>query len=133
MDGRKAIWLTSGLLIALAGCTKHVTNPALPQTPPPSKPIKTEPSPDAMITKRDKLGEPKPATWVQMAALKAELATDDKHTPAEHEAFAQQAKDAYAKALKADPKYVPAHMGLGGLNEALGDRDEALKNYGTVL
>src|SRR5207237_7091759 len=133
MDGRKALLLAGGLVCGLAGCTKSATvPPGAPQPPPLTAGHSAPPSPDVTITKRDALGDPKPATWVQMAALKTELATDPKRPAGEREVFAQQAKDAFAKALKSDPKYVPAYMGLGGLNEALGDRDEALASYRTA-
>ena len=130
MDGRKAFILAGSLLCGLAGCTKSVTTPNTPPTPPPPpKAAQLTPSSDSSFIKREPLGEPKPATWVQMAALKTELATDLKRSAEEREVFAQQAKDAYAKALKGDPKYVPAYMGLGYLNEALGEREEAMANY----
>src|SRR5262249_12693910 len=126
----KAFVLAGSLLCGLAGCTKSVTTPNTPPTPPPPpKAAQVPPSSDGSFIKREPLGEPKPATWVQMAALKTELATDLKRSAEEREVFAQQAKDAYAKALKGDPKYVKAYMGLGYLHESLGERDEAMANY----
>jgi tetratricopeptide (TPR) repeat protein len=133
MDRRKAVLLAGGLLCGLAGCTKTVTTPA-GQVPLATKAaVPSAPSPDAVVTKREVLGDPKPATYVQMGAVRAELAADPNRSQADREAFAQQAKDAFNKALKADPKYIPAHMALGSLNESLGVRDEALANYRTVV
>jgi tetratricopeptide (TPR) repeat protein len=133
MDGRKALILAVGILCGLAGCSKPITNPFSSSSPPPPPSAAQLPPPEVKITKREDLGDPKPATWVQWGALKAEIAVDPNRPAAERELYAQQAKEAYAKALKGDAKYVPAHMGLGELNESLGDREEAVANYRTAL
>src|SRR5437879_3193315 len=120
MDSRKALLLTGGLLCGLAGCTKTVATPGTLPPPALSKVVApASPSPDAIVTKRDSLGDPKPDTLVQLAALRAVLAADTNRSQAERVSLAQQAKDAYGMALKTDPKYAPAHLGLGNLREAL--------------
>ncbi len=74
--------------------------------------------------------ELKPATLVAFASLKEKAATD---SPAEREANLDRAQSAYQQALKMDPKYVPAHLGLAWLLECRGDHKGALASYREVL
>jgi tetratricopeptide (TPR) repeat protein len=143
MEGRKVAWLLCGILSGMIGCSHSDTRaPGIPAPPPPPKTSSAPAANDPNLVKLDKepKEEPKvlnakPASCVKIGDFKTQMAFDttSPRTAAEREAFAQQARQAYQRALQLDPKFVPAWLGLAVLCEGMGDRDEAMSHYRTVL
>jgi Tfp pilus assembly protein PilF len=67
----------------------------------------------------------KPETYVSMGNLADVAANEEGHTPAERDSLRLQARQAYEKALKVDPKFAPAYVAMGESYMIGGDRDQA--------
>ena len=126
MDGRRGRYLAGALLAGAVGCNttpKKLSDlagqkpPSLPQSqltanvpPPPAEPPRTN---------------LKPSTYVAMGALTEQAANEPDRPPAEREAFRQQARQSYQKALDVDPKCATAYVALGESFLSSGERDKA--------
>ncbi|MFL5340016.1 MAG: tetratricopeptide repeat protein [Gemmataceae bacterium] len=138
MDCRKLAWLAGGVVCLLVGCTRHEPQQFVPQQPPPppkapsaSKALGNSARDDS--TKDSALLDAKPVNCVAFGDYFTELASDTSRATGEREAFAQQAKQAYGRALQIDAKFVPAHIGIGTLNENMGQYEEALSSFRAAL
>jgi Tfp pilus assembly protein PilF len=77
--------------------------------------------------------ELKPATLVAYANLKQKCAADPDQTEADRERLREAARGAYLRALDLDSKFIPAHLGLAGWYDEVGNHDKALATYQQAL
>jgi tetratricopeptide (TPR) repeat protein len=133
MDCRWTHWFVA-VLLAGAGCDAKTlplsqagpNSSAVPLPPGEVNPTKIA-SGDASS---HEVKEVKPATLVALGDLKLRTAGQ---TPAEEQGNRDEARRAYQRALEADPKHVPAHLGLARLYELQNDHSRALTSYHTAL
>jgi tetratricopeptide (TPR) repeat protein len=127
MDSRGAARLWMVLLIA-AGC-QHQASTVPNAGPQPTKPIDP-----AQIKKAN--GKPKdlpPQVVTTSADFKAGEAAYPERPPEEARQIREQARQDYEKALKVNPKYVPAYQGLARLYNAMNERERAVETYQKAL
>ncbi len=75
----------------------------------------------------------KPETLVAYAHVMEQRVNDPNVAPEEREHLLAQARDAYRRALNADPKFVAAHLGLANLLEGTGNHEQAVASYKQAL
>ena len=132
MDSRGVMRLC-GLLLLTAGCqhqTMSVPSPG-PMSPSARPPQAIDP---ASIKKA--LAKPKelpPQVLVKYADFKAGEAFNPKSKPAAQQQLREQASQDYERAIKSNPKYVPAYQGLARLCVAMGDGERAVEIYQKAL
>jgi tetratricopeptide (TPR) repeat protein len=107
------------------GCVRD--EPTLPVNP--TLPAGAEAVNEADLPKR----APKPKTLVAFATVREQFAAEGARMPAQKEMALSQARDAYQQALKQDPKFLPAHLGLARVYETLGDQQRAEQAYQAAL
>jgi tetratricopeptide (TPR) repeat protein len=136
MDCRSALFFLPFLSALLAGCQPSQVLPFWPvdhnaeiakaaeaaQTASAVEPISKEPVKEMM-----------PATLVAMAAFRDQTANEVARTDGQKQALHEAAVAAYEKALKADPKFLPAQVGLARHWESLDQHERALACYGKAL
>lgn len=134
MDGRWTQQLLAGVLLVAVGCTPDKLLPKGPagNAPSAAAPVKelakaSQVYPEPITLEPVK--ELKPKTLVAFAALREQMAAEIARAPAQKEAFLEDARKAYHKALAADPNYLPAHMGLAKHWEMVGKPDRALECF----
>jgi len=137
MEGRRLGLLASAIVCGLVGCHSDNRVPAPP--PPPTASVPKDPNLTRLEDEpkeEPKTLNAKPSTCVRLGDFKAQLAMDTSnpnYTAEQREAFAQQAKQSYRRALELDAKFVPAFLGLAVLSEGIGERDASIGYYRTVL
>jgi tetratricopeptide (TPR) repeat protein len=125
MDGLRTYCLALGLLCAGSGCLEHQTDePKVIGLGPSNNPSKQEDLP-----KR----QPKAATCVAFATFREQQAADPKIGGTERTHLHDEARVAYNQALRIDPNYLPAHIGLAKLYVTLGDNARAVQIYENAL
>src|SRR5262249_32943103 len=136
MDGRSALCLSALLCGLLTGCEPSHVLPfwqvdhnaeiakaaEAAQQASSIEPISKEP-----------VKEMTPATLVAMAEFRDQTPNEVAPTDAKKQALHDGAVAAYEKALKADPKSLPAHVGWARHWEALDHHDRALACYEKAL
>jgi tetratricopeptide (TPR) repeat protein len=120
MDGLRTYCLAFGLLCGGLGCVHQVEETRT-----------LGPSPEKEVAKQDALPkrQPKAATCVAMATFREQLAADPKYGSTERERLHEEARAAYNQALRIDPKYIPAYIGLAKLYVTIGDNARAVETY----
>jgi len=133
MDCRKTLCAAAWLFCAVAGCTPNKLMPVWPGgdalTSDAYKPPKMAGEPEEY----EPVKELKPKTLVAMAAFREQMAAEVAKTPAQREFLLEDARKSYQRALKEDPKYLPAHIGLARHWEAAGQHDRAMTSYEAAL
>jgi Tfp pilus assembly protein PilF len=124
MDGRLKAVLAGGLFAAV-GCSstpKQLGDVAkAPVEMPKAAQVANAPPPPAEPHRTNL----KPETYVAMGALTEQAAQEAERPQVERDAFRQQARQSYQKAIQVDPKYSPAYIALGASYLADGDRGQA--------
>jgi tetratricopeptide (TPR) repeat protein len=124
MDGRLKAVLAGGLFAAV-GCSstpKQLSDVAkAPVEMPKATQVANAPPPPAEPPRTSL----KPQTYIAMGALTEQAAQEAERPQTERDAFRQQARQSYQKALQVDPKYAPAYVALGASYLADGDREQA--------
>ncbi len=132
MDGRGALRLGVCLLIAAAGCqhqewTVSKSSSTSGSSPPPT------PAPAQVKKASAKSKELPPMVWVANGDWKAAEAFHPKTSPEGRQDICEMARADYERALKADPKCVPAYQGLGRLYANMRDVPLAIETYQKAL
>lgn len=133
MDGRWIRGCAAGVLVGMVGCTSpQVRSPAelLRDNEKYTKALKPAQAESEPIRKDRKL---KPETLVKLGALKDQAAEDPERPQAERDAFRQQARQSYQRAIDQDPKYVRAYMAMAGSFLQSGDRESAQATFSKAL
>lgn len=133
MDVRAARKWCVCLLIAGAGCQTQVMNTP-GSCPASSASNPSVPSDSSQIKKAS--SKPKnlpPPVLVSYANLKVGEAFDAKTQPDNRQQLCDSARDDYERALKLDPKYVPAYQGLARLYTAMHEYPMAVEHYQKAL
>ncbi len=133
MDCRGSLGLALCLLSVATGCQHQVTtlsptsgSSTLNQgTPPDPSQIKAAPA----VSKK----EPPPAVLVSWGDFKAGEACSAEIPPARQQEIRDAARQDYERALKSDPKNVPAYRGLARLDTAVRNHARAIQTYQTAL
>lgn len=133
MDVRADLKWGVCLLIAAAGCQTQVMNS--PNSCPASS--ATNPSalsdPSQIKKASSKAKNLPPPVLVSYANLKVGEAFDAKTQLDSRQQLCDSARDDYEKALKLDPKFVPAYQGLARLFTAMHEYPMAVENYQKAL
>lgn len=130
MDGRGPLRLSVCLLIASAGCQQEVIT-----LPSPSALASSVPYPDPSQVKKAS-AQPKelsPAVLVSYGNFEAGEAFAARTGPDRQQQLCESARGDYEKALKIDPKCVPAYLGLARLYKAMHDLPLAVETYQKAL
>ena len=133
MDVRAALRRGMCLLIATAGCQTQVLNTPS-SCPTPSAKNSSAPSDPNQIQKAS--SKPKnlpPPVLVSYGNFEAGEAFADKTEQDRRQELCDSARDDYEKALKLDPKYVPAYQGLARLYTAMHEYPLAVETYQKAL
>lgn len=117
MDG---LWLfrrvlPAGCLILALGCI--------------SPPAPDEPTDTTSTGNPPPQKAPKAQTCVAFADFDSRVARDPNRSPLDKEHLQDSARRAYQQAIKTDPHYLPAYIGLGRLYQELNETDRALATY----
>ena len=132
MDGR---WkcLSAGIVAVAVGCNstpKQVTpDGQTVQMPKPAQLAKAPPPPPP-ATPRANL---KPDTYVMMGALKEQAADEGERPQAERDAYRQQARQSYQKAIDVDPKFVQGYVALAKSYATSEEKDKAQAMFGKAI
>jgi predicted Zn-dependent protease len=132
MDCRGSLGLAVCLLSGAVGCQHQVTT--LSPTGGPT--LKQEAPPDpSRIKKASSLPakEPPPAVLVSWGDFKAGEACAPEIPPERQQQIRDAARQDYERALKTDPKNVPAYQGLARLDTALRNHARAIETYQIAL
>src|SRR5262249_16927666 len=132
MDGRWSLFLTAGFLGGLSGCASSGRPAtALPTTPVPpmAQTPSNQMSPSAALPLTPHSGTLQPSTHPTMGTLAEQMADDTNRPAPDREQFRAKAREAYQKAVDADPKFAPAYLALGASYAATNDREPALANF----
>jgi Flp pilus assembly protein TadD len=133
MDRRGTVGLGLCFLIA-AGCQHQVTT--LSPAGGASMPAQPPPPPNSVAIKKASSQPPKElpaAVLVSWGDFKAGEALAPDISPARQQEIRDAARQDYEKALKADPKNVPAYQGLARLYTAMHNYDRAIETYQLAL
>jgi tetratricopeptide (TPR) repeat protein len=133
MDGRTALRLGVCLLIAAAGCQHQVLN--VPGSCPAGSAC-NPPTPIDLSQVKKAPAKPKnlpPSVLVSKGNFEAVEAFDAKTPLDSRQQLCDLARDDYEKALKIDPKYVPAYQGLARLYTAMHEYPLAVETYQKAL
>lgn len=141
MDCRWTFCLAAALLTGAVGCDAKtlplwpaVSGDSAGHPPTANTPNSSEssanPKPPSANLVFPEVKELKPATLVAFAALKEQSTAK---SPAQAEANREEARKAYLQALKQDPTYVPAHLGIARLFELQNNHARALEHYRKAL
>jgi tetratricopeptide (TPR) repeat protein len=85
------------------------------------------------ITRDGTPKELKPATLVSLGAFREQMAEQLAKNPADRERVMNEARIAYAQAIKSDPKYVPAYIGMARHWEKVDQHEKAVHTYQEAL
>ncbi|MBL8794228.1 MAG: tetratricopeptide repeat protein [Planctomycetia bacterium] len=132
MDCRQTLCAAALLVSAAAGCTPNKLMPVWPgaDSPPTvGRPVRTPGEPEEY----QPVKELKPKTLVAMAHFREQMAAEVAKTPAQREFLMEEARTAFLRALKEDPNYLPAHIGLARHWEANGQHERAMTSYEAAL
>ena len=139
MDCRKPVFWSLALLGGLAGCTTTGTN--TPATPTPAAPTIVNPTPqqlsqiDPSLIKKES-DQPKKAPTAKMCVLWANFAAEEARGMDSSSVEANDARDrarkAYQQAIKIDPNYLDAYLGLAKLYLVLDDDEHAIATLTTA-
>jgi hypothetical protein len=133
MEGRGALRLGVCLLIAAAGCQHQEWT--VPNSSPGSSAgtAPAIPAPGQVKKSPAKSKELPPPVWVANGDFKVAEAFHPKTEPDRRQAICELARADYEKALKADPKCVPAYQGLARLYSGMHDLPLAIETYQKAL
>ncbi|HWG43181.1 MAG TPA: tetratricopeptide repeat protein [Gemmataceae bacterium] len=132
MDCRGSLGLALCLLSGAAGCQHQVTS----LSPTSATPVPKQEAPDpSQIKKASSLPpkEPPPAVLVSWGDFKAGEAFAPEIPPGRQQQIRDAARQDYERALKTDPKNVPAYQGLARLDTAMRNHTHAIQTYQTAL
>jgi tetratricopeptide (TPR) repeat protein len=124
MDGR--LVRSCLLLMVAAGCQRQMVSV------PGSVPVQSPPIDVSQIKKAPPKDLP-PNVLVSAGDFKAGEALSPNATPDQQQMMRDLARQDYEKALKKDPKYVPAYQGLGRLYVAMQEHERAAEAYQQAL
>ena len=132
MDCRGTLGLALCLLSSAAGCQHQVatlTDPSQSSVP------FQQPPPDASQLKQASKPrkDPPPSVLVKFGDFKAGEAFAPDIPRERQQSIRQAARDEYERALKIDPKYLPAYQGLARLYTATQDHPRAVETYQKAL
>jgi len=123
MVSRMTFVLALGITWTSLGC---VQNPALPTVPAP----KPKPPEAVVVKERPKTKRPpKAATYVAGGEMLEHDAEEQGVDPSRQMNLYDEARQAYQKALKTDPRYLPAYTALARVYMKLNHYDKALETY----
>jgi tetratricopeptide (TPR) repeat protein len=130
MDCRRSLRLVLLLLCSVAGC--ETLSPWSSEDPKEKLArMRQEPSPTQSVwVEQTKL---KPETLVAYAHFKEQAAVEANVLAVDQERLREQAREAYQRALKAEPRCMEAHLGLARLMETMGSHDRAVECYQQAL
>jgi Tfp pilus assembly protein PilF len=126
MDGRWKRCLAGGLVVAAVGCNttpKQVTpdGQSVQQPVPTVAQLAKTPPPPPSVPRANL----KPETYATMGALKDQAADEVDRPQAERDAYRQQARQSYLKAIEVDPKYTPAYVALAKSYASTDEKDKS--------
>ncbi|HMC63701.1 MAG TPA: tetratricopeptide repeat protein [Gemmataceae bacterium] len=141
MDGRWWLGLVAGTLAGTIGCSSWQTRSAGEAMRPTDASAMTAKSLKAQQQAVAAAKEPPPPrdkrlkseTLVKLAALKEQAADDAERPQAERDAFRQQARQAYQKAIDQDSKCTMAYVALAGSYVNTGEQDKAFAVYNKAI
>lgn len=128
--GAKKLWM---LLWLAAGCQSQPTT--VPHPAPLSASVGPAQTIDPTLIKKA-TGKPKdlpPQVLTSSADFRVGEAANPKKTPEEAQLIREQARLDYEKAIKLNPKYVPAYQGLARLYNAMNERERVVETYQRAL
>lgn len=130
MDGRGALRLSLCLLIAAAGCQHEVMT--LPRSTPSASSV-GNPEPPQIKKASAKPKDLPPSVLVSYGNFEAGEAFAARTGPDRQQQLCESAREDYEKALKSDPKCVPAYQGLARLYTHMHDLPLAVETYRKAL
>jgi Tfp pilus assembly protein PilF len=124
MDGLRTCCLAFGLLCGGLGCVHQVEETRA-----------LGPAPANEVSKQDELPkqQPKASTCVALATFREQMAADPKCNSTDRERLHDEARQFYNQALRIDPNYMPAHLGLAKLYVSIGDNERAVETFQKAL
>jgi tetratricopeptide (TPR) repeat protein len=126
--GAMKLWL-----LLLAGCQSQSMN--VPRPGPLSASVAPQQAINPALIKKAP-GKPKdlpPQVLTSSADFRVGEAANPKKTPEEAQLIREQARLDYEKAIKLNPKYVPAYQGLARLYNAMNERERVVETYQRAL
>lgn len=131
MDCREIVGLGLCLLMATAGCQHQVTSLTGAALPP--RPETTSASNSSNKSSSASKNDLPPAVLVSWGDFKAGEASAAGIAPTKQQEIRDAARQDYERALKTDPKFIPAYQGLARLHAAVRNYDRAIETYQTAL
>lgn len=133
MDGRGTWRLSVLLLMTAAGCQHQVMTVPSPGSTFPGNNVPPPPDRSQIKPAKPKLKELPPLVWVKHGDFQAGEAAAADIDPGRRQELREQARGDYKKALKIDPKCLPAYQGLARLYLAMHDAPLAIETYRKAL
>ena len=135
MDCRTTLGLALCLLGGAAGCQHQVVSGPDPTHSPMPLQVGEKPPDPSQIKKISSLPkkDPPAVVVVKLAEFKAGEAFAADIPPDRQQAMRDEAREDYQRALKIDPKCLPAHQGLARLYMAMQDYGRAAETYQRAL
>jgi Flp pilus assembly protein TadD len=137
MDRRKLLWLSGLMLGSLVGCARQpvVDNSNAPGQ---AQSAAGPNSPNQSTAQNTQQREPKeidgkPTSFVQIAEVQAQIATDESRPGTDRQNAAELAKTNYRRAIKLDPKCLAAYQGMARLCSDLGEHELAIHALDSAL
>ncbi|HET6573106.1 MAG TPA: tetratricopeptide repeat protein [Fimbriiglobus sp.] len=148
MDGRWSMWVCAGLIAGAVGCKSTGVPTAAPAAGNQAKPSLLEqafggsprfnpqapPAPELPIPEARNPDEPpKPEFWCLLAAAEVESAYMEGRPAVDRDRLLDSARQKYQRALKTEPHYKGAMVGLAELYAKTGNKDRAVATFREAL